>query len=251
MGSGLSVHVARQCRLAPLPVLRGHYRNRDERHLGPEMSTIARSFGDRRGIMTAIVMVGGGIGTLVAPPMANSLISLFAWRTAYVIVGGLVFFRCRSIRPISEEYPASVGTESPRSARKRERLRLDSGRKIVSLKEAIGTRQFWLSSGMVFWYGFCAYVIMVHIVPHTTELGISAATCCHYPRYHRRAGHPGQSSCWAVSRTESGTGKFLSLDLYWYRPPRSGCCRQGESGNCASSPLSLGLALVRVFPIRP
>jgi MFS family permease len=57
----------------------------------PVMSTVARSFGDRRGIMTAIVMVGGGTGTLVAPPISTWLISLFAWRTSYIIVGCLVF----------------------------------------------------------------------------------------------------------------------------------------------------------------
>jgi MFS family permease len=43
----------------------------------PAMSTIARLFVDKRGIITAIVMVGGGIGALAAPPAANWLISQF------------------------------------------------------------------------------------------------------------------------------------------------------------------------------
>ena len=63
--------------------------------------------------MTAIVMVGGGIGALVAPPIANWLISRFDWRTSYMIVGSLVFVVVRPVRPISEEYPASVGGRHP------------------------------------------------------------------------------------------------------------------------------------------
>jgi len=43
-----------------------------------------------------------------------------------------------------------------------------------SLREAVYTRQFWLISAIFFCLGFCVFAIMVHIVPHAIELGISA-----------------------------------------------------------------------------
>jgi MFS family permease len=140
----------------------------------PAMSTIARSFGDKRGIITAIVMVGGGIGALAAPPAANWLISQFDWRTSYIIIGSLVFF----VVVLSAQFLRGVPVrlvEIRHSQHGMGEDKLKLGGRSFSLKEAVSTRQFWFCSGMIFWYGFCAYVIMVHIVPHATELGISAA----------------------------------------------------------------------------
>jgi OFA family oxalate/formate antiporter-like MFS transporter len=45
-----------------------------------------------------------------------------------------------------------------------------------SLKEAIRTSQFWVFFVMLFGFGFCAYSLTVHLVPHITGgLGISPA----------------------------------------------------------------------------
>ena len=45
-----------------------------------------------------------------------------------------------------------------------------------SFIEAIATKQFWMIFAMVFCFGFCVFVIQVHIVPYTTDMQISAAT---------------------------------------------------------------------------
>jgi len=42
-----------------------------------------------------------------------------------------------------------------------------------SPKEAINTRQFWMFSAMYFCVGFSLSAVLVHIVPHATDLGIS------------------------------------------------------------------------------
>ncbi len=41
----------------------------------------------RRGLITGIVAAGTGLGTLIVPGIANWLISGYAWRTSYTIVG--------------------------------------------------------------------------------------------------------------------------------------------------------------------
>jgi len=48
-------------------------------------------FDDRRGMALALVMAGTGVGSIVLPPFAQHLISLYGWRTAYVVLGLLVF----------------------------------------------------------------------------------------------------------------------------------------------------------------
>ena len=140
----------------------------------PVMSTIARSFGDRRGIITAIVMVGGGIGSLAAPPVANLLITRFNWRTSCMIIGSFVFV----VILLSAQFLKGTripSGEKPRGQHEKEKHPPAPGGRSLSLREAFSTRPFWFASGLVFWYGFSAYVIMVHIVPHAIELGISAA----------------------------------------------------------------------------
>ena len=46
----------------------------------PLTSTVARWFVKRRSMMTGIVVAGIGIGGLIAPPVANWLISIYDWR---------------------------------------------------------------------------------------------------------------------------------------------------------------------------
>jgi MFS family permease len=46
----------------------------------------------------------------------------------------------------------------------------------LSLSEALRTHQFWLVAVTFFCLGYAIFTISVHIVPHVTDLGISAAT---------------------------------------------------------------------------
>jgi MFS family permease len=50
---------------------------------------------------------------------------------------------------------------------------LASGAGDFSLREALGTRQFWMVFTMLFCSGYCNLAITVHLVPHITELGVS------------------------------------------------------------------------------
>jgi MFS family permease len=46
----------------------------------------------------------------------------------------------------------------------------------LSLKEAMGTMQFWTISVSFFCLGYCIFAVNVHLIPHITDLGISATT---------------------------------------------------------------------------
>jgi sugar phosphate permease len=58
--------------------------------LVPLLSTIARWFIKKRNIMTGIALTGIGLGSLIAPPVAHWLISVYDWRVSYSILGCLV-----------------------------------------------------------------------------------------------------------------------------------------------------------------
>jgi MFS family permease len=56
------------------------------------LSTIARWFIIKRGIMTGIVKVGTGVGMLAMPLIMNRLILSSGWRATLLILGVIVLF---------------------------------------------------------------------------------------------------------------------------------------------------------------
>jgi len=140
----------------------------------PLASTVARWFVARRGIMTGIVVAGIGIGTLIAPPVASWLISTYGWRTSYIIMGSLVLVVAVLVAQLLRRDPAQIG-QVPYGRKEEGEEGLKLATEGFSLKEAVYTRQFWLVFTMLFCFGFSVFALIVHLVPHATDLGISAA----------------------------------------------------------------------------
>ena len=144
-------------------------------HLVPVLSTIARWFVAKRSMITGVVLAGGGMGTLTAPLLANQLISAYGWRTSYIIMGSIVlvtvalaaqFLRRDPAQMRQVPYGENVRTEKP--------LKIEA--EVFSLRESVGTRQFWLVFAIFICLSFCKFAVMVHIVSHATDLGLSATT---------------------------------------------------------------------------
>lgn len=140
----------------------------------PIVSTVARWFAKRRGIMTGLVVAGQGIGTLIAPPMANLLISTYGWRMSFIVLGSVVlivvvlavqFLR----REPSQNRPTAYGHYE------NEVNYLKSTPESLTFNESLRTTQFWIFAFMLFCFGFSMFSIIIHIAPHATELGISSA----------------------------------------------------------------------------
>ncbi len=141
----------------------------------PVMSTIPRWFTERRGVMTGIILTGTGIGALFAPPVANQLISSYHWRVSYIMMGSVVTVVIVLAAQFLRRDPTRMG-QSPYGESKRAAQRLNLDTRGFSIKQAVKTRQLWTVSAMFFCFGFCMFAVMVHIVPHATDLGIPAAT---------------------------------------------------------------------------
>jgi OFA family oxalate/formate antiporter-like MFS transporter len=56
----------------------------------PAIGAVQRWFVRRRGLASGLAVSGIGVGTLVMPPLASSLIAALGWRHAYMVLGLLV-----------------------------------------------------------------------------------------------------------------------------------------------------------------
>jgi len=139
----------------------------------PLTSTVARWFTRRRGMMTGITISGLGMGTLVMPPIVNWLISLYGWRTSYIVVGSVSLVLIILAAQFLKRDPGEIGKlpygENELSGSN------DSNTSGFSLRGAIYTRQFWLLGMAFLFFSLGAGAVMIHIVAHAIGLGISAA----------------------------------------------------------------------------
>jgi MFS family permease len=139
----------------------------------PLTSTVARWFFKRRGLMTGIVAAGSGIGALIGPPVASRLIPIYGWRTSYVILGSITLLVVVLSAQFIKRDPTQVG-QIPYGKNQREQVELNLRAEGLSLKEAVSSTRFWIFFTTGFCYGYCVFAIMVHIIPHAIESGISA-----------------------------------------------------------------------------
>jgi MFS family permease len=139
------------------------------------MSTTARWFVRKRGIMTGIVKVGTGAGQLAMPLITSMLIIRYGWRTSYLIIGMAILILLVSIAQLLKRDPSQIGL-MPDGDAKKENDKPGGGAGGFSLSEALRTRQLWAICGFSVVIVFCLMSIMVHIVPHAQDIRISATS---------------------------------------------------------------------------
>ena len=139
------------------------------------LSTTARWFVRRRGIMTGIVKVGTGAGQFIMPLAASFLIAGYGWRISYIIIGAVAMVLLIFIGQFLRRDPAQMGLlpDGRKGPRAQSSKFADTD---FFLREALHTRQFWTICFTFMATMFCLLMIMVHIVPHATDIGISSTT---------------------------------------------------------------------------
>ncbi len=137
------------------------------------LSTVARWFVKKRGMISGITKAGTGLGMLIMPLVASRLISAYGWDTAYVVLGSIILIVVIPLAFLLRRDPGEMqllpdGEEQINAAG------LDSAEAGFSLREASRTRQLWTICAVYLTIIFCAQTILVHIAPHAVDLGISA-----------------------------------------------------------------------------
>ena len=140
------------------------------------LSTVARWFIKRRGMMTGIVKVGTGTGQVLVPPLAVAIIAAFGWRNAYLILGSLTLLALVPAAQALRRDPQSIGLLADGGSHASGEAGNGPVEGDMPLSTAVRNPQFWIICIAEFVAFSCIFTIIVHIVPHATDLGLSLAT---------------------------------------------------------------------------
>ncbi len=135
------------------------------------LSTMARWFEKKRGMMSGIIKVGTGVGMVIMPIFITWLLKGYGWRTAFTVLGviilGAVIFSAQFLVRDPALKAQSMDNKKPDTQSSKNKI--ETG---LTFQEAIFTRQFKIVCTVYFIILFCTYTILMHIVQHAIDLGI-------------------------------------------------------------------------------
>ena len=139
----------------------------------PLLSLVSRWFTSKRGLITGIVVSGGGLGAFIGPPVITLLVNNYAWTSTTLILGIFVLLWVLIAAQFLKRDPAAAG-QVPYQEVHTQTPDRQSAIGDFSLKEALRTAQFWNIFFMLFCLSFFTFSILVHYMPHVIQLGIPA-----------------------------------------------------------------------------
>ena len=140
------------------------------------LSTVARWFEERRGMMSGIVKIGTGAGQLIIPISVTALIAVQGWRSAYLTIGGLSLVILVTVALILRRDPQEMNQFPDGKTRNPDTESFRASNQTIPLKKVARTKQFRILCLAEFTAFFCLFTMIVHIVPHATDIGLPATT---------------------------------------------------------------------------
>lgn len=152
-------------------------------------ATVQRWFVEKRGLVLGIVMSGVGFSTMILAPLTNYLISSYGWRMAYIILGSGSLCVLSGVAMTMVSDPEKIGLNPYGFNKDKTDETLQGSNcsyntsdnigkgeiQIWTAKEAIKTQAFWVIYLLHFFAVLPLFMIMVHIVPFATDMGIPKA----------------------------------------------------------------------------
>ncbi|RJQ65186.1 MAG: MFS transporter [Desulfobacteraceae bacterium] len=155
----------------------------------PAWTVIAKWFRRRLSFALAILSAGAGFGGLICAPLAAVLIERFGWRSAFVVMGVLIWCVVIPMALLVREKPEDMGLlpdgDVPMELPKSNASTSDvvsvqaapfNGTPDYTLKEALRSSPFWFLALSFFFQGMAHSTVTVHTVPALTDAGVPAAT---------------------------------------------------------------------------
>ena len=128
------------------------------------LSTIARWFGGRRGMMTGVVKVGTATGQMVLPLLTALLMAVVGWRYAALALGymaaAVLLLAACSMKSPPKSRPSARPTES----------------RALEPAGVLRSRAFWTLCATQFLFFPSLVTVPLHIAVHGLDLGMSRAT---------------------------------------------------------------------------
>jgi predicted MFS family arabinose efflux permease len=142
-------------------------------------------------MMTGIMVAGAGVGTMIIPPIVSLFIAAYGWRVSYIILGGMISVIVVIATQFLKRDPAQMGQVAYEKGI-REESRLTAGSGASSLRQAVSSSQLWIVCGISLFLGFCTMLVLVHIVPHVSDMGFSPVSAASVLAVTGGAGIPGR-----------------------------------------------------------
>jgi len=148
----------------------------------PSNALVAKWFRKKSGFAMGLVSVGMGLGSVVMVNLAQYLISLYGWRTSFLVMGVIIWVViCPIALFLVKNKPADIGLlvdgDTPQEAAAAATATAAAGKPgagdVWPMKEFLRTPAFWGIALMFMTVCFGALINLVHLVPHATDIGHS------------------------------------------------------------------------------
>ncbi len=145
------------------------------------MATVSRWFDKKRGFALGIAGSGAGLGMAVMAPFAAYLISTLDWRMAYIIIGSIAWLIAIPLSKLLRKDPHEIRA-LPNGA-KSNSVVIVTDEPIIggsaqqggtTLLQATRTLNFWFLGFIWLLDSFGYLMVLTHIMPHATDMGIPA-----------------------------------------------------------------------------
>jgi len=137
------------------------------------MSTASRWFNRKRATAMGILGTGASLGPVVMAPVSAWLLETYQWRPAYMLTGILAWILIIPGAMFLKKDPAEIGAGLdgdlyfPTGPSGEEKNIM-----AFSIIEAIKSPSFSYLNFVWFWFSFCLYMVIVHIVPRAQDIGL-------------------------------------------------------------------------------
>ncbi len=136
------------------------------------LSTTARWFTKRRGLMSGVVKAGTGIGIMAVPLLVSWLINNYDWRTAYIVLAILFAVVIVVSAQFLKRDPSEIGLR-PYGQVDNNTNGLADSTVGLSFSQTRRTWQFWAVSTVYFLIWYITESVIVHMPPHAMDIGFS------------------------------------------------------------------------------
>ena len=136
------------------------------------MTTAQRWFIGRRGTAIGIVSSGVGVGTLIMTPLSAWLIAQYGWRQTFFGMGIVLGLIMVVLALFLKKEPAASLQNRTAGGDIAEPEQTQS----FTLSQAMKTANYWLLATIWFCWSFSVLMVMTHLVPHLTDIGVESTT---------------------------------------------------------------------------
>jgi len=140
----------------------------------PYGKVVSRWFDRRRGLALGFTMCGIGLGAIVMPALSLRLVAAFGWRSAYAILGAIVFVVCMPVVGLfMKDSPEDIGLLPDGATKLLQPLDENYAIEGMAWRDVRTTSTFWLIIAAISLVGASVHACVVHMAPLLSDAGAS------------------------------------------------------------------------------